>query len=222
MDSTWTSICWSFQVSPSFESSQLGSECGSCFVLWFGLQVGLSFGPSWASNVDLGGVDFGLTWPALVWGLIFGLKSWSECWFEIGLLLAQSLGLRSEFGKHLVCIVQNLFKLLVWSFGLDVVWVPWGRLKACLSFGLNFDLRLVSGLVCGEKLAQTFSPRAYAKLDTIYQEGHWANNTERKTVLWSYLPNKLLPPGAAIKQRGSHPKTGTKPKYNDVNKLVAG
>ena len=40
--------------------TQFGSECGSCFVLvclHVGLYFGLNFGPSWACNVDLSGVD---------------------------------------------------------------------------------------------------------------------------------------------------------------------
>ena len=30
----------------------------------------------------LSGVDVGRNWFALVWGLNFGLKFWSECWFD--------------------------------------------------------------------------------------------------------------------------------------------
>ena len=61
-DLGWSQLVWQVW-------SQFGSECGSCFALvclHVGLNFGLKFGLSWACNVDISGVDFGLNWPALV------------------------------------------------------------------------------------------------------------------------------------------------------------
>ena len=89
-----------------------------------------------------------------VW--VWVLKFWSECWFEIGMRLAQSglQGFRqsefdlnfglywSEIGLEFRCGTSDcmLCEFFFWNFGL----------KTCLNYGHSFGLRLVSRLVCGK------------------------------------------------------------------------
>ena len=190
--------CWTCVTAISVSKyawirSQFGSECGSCFVLvclHVGLNFGLNFDRSWACNVDLSGVDCCLNWSALVWGLNFGLKSWSECWFEIGQHLAQNPVLQGGFGSLNLTRIRSVFgPKFVWNFSVKfriecgLISLKVG-LNARLNFGFNFGLRLVSRFVCGKNWHKRFAPCVcqiwHQLLGRVLNKRHW------NTILWGF------------------------------------